>query len=152
MTLWQRAQSVQLQASEEIEPGFNLGFDKRIPPATKNELCSFVSWVESRFRVPVTLWVDFEYKHYLVSRDGSRVGYLFYWDDFTEYPRFTDPDSIPVIRLPVRTERSSMEAILTSFIEAILDYYAWICNEIHEGFTADESCVEEILQEYLRSR
>lgn len=82
----------------------------------------------------------------------SWVGYLFYWDDFTEYPRFTDADSIPEIRLPVRTERSSMEAILTSFIEDISDYYAWICNEIHEECMTDESCAEVILREYLRSR
>ena len=152
MNVWEKAQSVQLQVSEEIEPGFNIAFDRKIPPETENEMRSFVSWVESKYHVPITLWVDFEYKHYLVSREGSRAGYLFYWTDFSDYPVFDDPDAIPEIRLPVRTEKSTMEEILTSFIEAISDYYAWICNEVHEGYTSNENDVEEILHEYLSSR
>ena len=152
MNVWKQAQSIQLQVSDKIEPGFNIGFDKRIPPEIENEMRSFVNWVESKYRVPITLWVDFEYKHYLVSREGNRVGYLFYWADFADYPVFNDPDNIPEIRLPVRTEKSTMEEILTSFIEAISDYYAWICNELHEGYKANKSEVEEILQEYLSSR
>lgn len=152
MNVWEKAQSVQLQVSDEIEPGFNIGFDKRISAETVMELRSFVSWVESRYLVPISLWVDFEYKHYLISREGKRVGYQFYWTDFIDYPVFDDPDNIPVIRLPVRTEKSTLEEILTSFIEAISDYYAWICNEICEGYTANESDVEDILQAYLSSR
>ena len=152
MNVWEKAQSVQLQVSDEIEPGFNIGFDKRISAETVMEMRSFVSWVESRYLVPISLWVDFEYKHYLISREGKRVGYQFYWTDFTDYPVFDDPDNIPVIRLPVRTEKSTLEEILTSFIEAISDYYAWICNEICKGYTANESDVEDILQAYLSSR
>ena len=45
-----------------------------------------------------------------------------------------------------------MDAILRSFIEAITDYYAWICNELSEDFVPDENEVEEILQDYLRFR
>ena len=152
MNVWEKAQSVQLQVSDEIEPGFNIGFDKRISAETVMEMHSFVSWVESRYLVPISLWVDFEYKHYLISREGKRVGYQFYWTDFIDYPVFDDPDNIPAIRLPVRAEKSTLEEILTSFIEAISDYFAWICNEIHEGYMANESDVEDILQEYLSSR
>ena len=52
----------------------------------------------------------------------------------------------------MRTEHSTMEEILTSFIEAITDYYAWLCNEMYEGYTPNEDEVEEILQAYLCSR
>ena len=79
--------------------------------------------VESNYRIPVTLWVDFEYNHYLISRSGKRVGYLFYWADFSTYPMFDNAEDIPQIRLPVRTEHSTIEEILASFIEAITDYY-----------------------------
>ncbi|MBQ7325039.1 MAG: hypothetical protein IJW98_04795, partial [Clostridia bacterium] len=103
------------------------------------------------YRIPITLWVDFEYKHYLIRRDGKRVGYLFYWADFSSYPVFDNQNDIPQIKLPVRTEHSSIEEILTSFIEAITDYYAWICNEI-EKHEPDEKDVEEILQAYMRYR
>ena len=80
------------------------------------------------------------------------VGYLFYWADFSSYPTFSNCEDIPEIRLPVRTEHSTMEEILTSFIEAITDYYAWLGNEMYEGYTPNEDEVEEILQAYLCSR
>lgn len=96
--------------------------------------------------------MDFEYKHYLISESGERVGYLFYWSDFSYYPVFQNKDDIPIIRLPVRTERSTVKEILRSFIEAITDYFAWICNEIADGFEMDENDVDEILEAYLNFR
>ena len=152
MNIWDKAQSVQLRVSETIEPGFDIGFDPKIPLETQREMRSFVQWVEDKYNLPITLWVDFEYRHYLISREGKRVGYLFYWADFSDYPVFNNPEDIPVIRLPVRTEHSTIEEILSSFIEAISDYFMWICNGMHEGYNADENDVEEILQAYLCSR
>ena len=152
MNIWDKAQTVQIQISEKMHPEFHLGFDNRIPAETREELCRFINWVEGNYRIPIPLWVDFEYRHYLISRAGKRVGYLFYWADFTEYPVFTDPEELPQIRLPVRTEHSTMEEILFSLIEAISDYFAWICNELHEGSASSESDNEEILQRYLLAR
>ena len=151
-SVWLKAQNVKLQVSEHILPEFNIGFDKRIPPDVEQELRIFVKWVESNYRIPITLWVDFEYNHYLISRAGKRVGYLFYWEDFLTYPIFDNKDDIPQIRLPVRTEHSTIEEILTSFIEGITDYYAWICNEMTEDYICNENDVEEILQAYLQYR
>lgn len=151
-SIWEKAQTLKLQVSENILPGFDIGFDKRIPKEIEKELRSFVSWVESNYRIPVTLYVDFEYNHYLVNRNGKRVGYRFYWSDFSSYPVFENEKDIPQIRLPVRTEHSTIEEILTSFIEAITDYYAWLCNEISEENEPNENEVEEILQSYLKSR
>ena len=151
-SVWVKAQSLELTVSEDILPEFNIGFDKRIPKEVEQELRTFVTWIEQNYRIPITLWVDFEYNHYLISRNGKRVGYLFYWADFSSYPEFNNIDDIPQIRLPVRTERSTIEEILASFIEAITDYYAWLCNEIYEGYTPNEKDVEEILQTYLHCR
>ncbi len=91
--------------------------------------------------MPATLWVDFEYRHYLVSRKKKRVGYLFYWDD--------DPSEMPILTLPVRTEKSTMKEILGSFIEGLLCYYAWTKGEMHEGYEPDEEKVDAILDAYL---
>ncbi len=151
-SIWEKVQTLKLQVSENILPGFDIGFDKRIPKEIEKELRSFVSWVETNYRIPITLYVDFEYNHYLVNRNGKRVGYQFYWSDFSSYPVFENEEDIPQIRLPVRTEHSTIEEILTSFIEAITDYYAWLCNEISEENEPNENEVEEILQSYLKSR
>ena len=150
--IWCKSKQVTIQTSKDITGNFDIGFDNEIPEITKNELKKFVSWVEKNFNIPITLWVDFEYKHYLKDRQGKTVGYLFYWSDFNNYPNFENIDDIPEIRLPVRTEHSTIEEILTSFIEAITCYFAWICNEISENYVPDEKVVEEILQEYLKTR
>ena len=80
------------------------------------------------------------------------MGYLCYWSDISSYPVFDCKEDIPVIRLPVRTERSSIEEILSSFIEAITDYYAWLCQEITDEYIPDEDLVESILREYWQYR
>ena len=150
-SVWKKAQIIELDISKNIVPGFDIGFDKRISDDIEKEMRSFVKWMEDNYRIPITLWVDFEYSHYLIRRDGKRVGYLFYWADFSSYPVFENKNDIPQIRLPVRTEYSSIKEILTSFIEAITDYYAWICNEI-EIYEQNENDVGEILQAYLQYR
>ena len=150
-SVWKKAQIVELDISKNIVPGFDIGFDKRISDDIEKEMRFFVKWMEDNYHIPITLWVDFEYSHYLIRRDGKRVGYLFYWADFSSYPVFENKNDIPQIRLPVRTEYSSIKEILTSFIEAITDYYAWICNEI-EIYEQNENDVEEILQAYLQYR
>lgn len=150
--IWCKSQHISIKTTDEIKNGFDIGFDDEVPEKTKNELESFVSWVEETFNMPITLWVDFEYKHYLKNRNGNSVGYLFYWEDFDTYPNFEDASKIPEIRLPVRTEKSTIEEILSSFIEAITCYFAWITNEITEEYVPEENDVEEVLQEYLKTK
>jgi hypothetical protein len=130
---------------------FDVGFDDKIPEETKDALMKFVYWVEDNFYLPVTLWVDFKYNHYLINRDGKRVGYRFYWVDFAEYPVFDNPDDIPVIELPVRMEHWTLEEILTSFIEAISQYYTWLMNGSVKDYIGDETEVDEVLQAYLNA-
>ena len=144
--LWNRAKKIKIQTGSEITGGFSVGFDKQIPEETKDALMDFVYWVEDNFSVPVTLWVDFKYRHYLKLSDGSPVGYKFYWAEFKDYPVFHNPDDIPVIELPVRTEKRSMEAVLVSFIEAISRYHAWLMNMPIDAVAMD--AVNEILQAY----
>ena len=147
--LWKRAKEVKIQTSSDIVGDFDVGFDDRIPEETKDALMQFVYWVEDHFSLPVTLWVDFKYNHYLIDRNGKRVGYRFYWADFASYPVFDNWDDIPVIELPVRMERWTLEEILTSFIEAISQYYAWLMNMITDDSVPDTGEVEEVLKAYL---
>ena len=80
------------------------------------------------------------------------MGYLFYWAEFSEYPRFENSSDMPVIRLPVRTEHSTIEEILTSFIQAVTCYFIWLSNAYEpDNFPLpDDDHVEEILQAYLQ--
>ena len=151
-SVWTKAQSLELQVSGNISSEFDICFDKRISEDMKMELCSFVEWIESNYSIPITLSVNFEYNHYLLDQEKKRVGYLFYWTDFSSYPVFDNIEDIPEIYLPVRTEYSTIEEILTSFIEAITDYYAWLCNVIHEDYRPSKKEVEEILQKYYSYR
>lgn len=147
--LWNKAKDVQIRTSSDIVGNFDIGFDSKIPETTKDALMQFVYWVEDHFYLPVTLWVDFKFNHYLIDRNGKRVGYRFYWADFADYPNFTNPDDIPVIELPVRTEHWTIGDILASFIEAISCYYIWLTNATKNDAEPDESEVEEVLQAYL---
>ena len=144
--LWNRAKQVRIQTSGDIVGGFDIGFDSKIPEKTKDALMQFVYWVEDHFSLPVTLWVDFKYNHYLIDEAGKRVGYKFYWVDFVKYPVFENPDDIPVIELAVRTERCSMNEILVSFMKAISKYFAWLLDD---ASIPDEDEVAQVLQAYL---
>ncbi len=123
---------------KQRKPGFDIGFDEPIGEPVREELRRFVRWVEANYEIPVTFWVDFEYRHYLVSRDGKRVGYLFYWDD--------DATEIPMLRLPVRTEKSTMVEILGSFAQGVADYFTWLRGDVQTG----EGLADEMLAAYLR--
>lgn len=139
--LWNRAKNIQIQTGPHIVGGFDIGFDSKIPEETKDKLMEFVYWVEDHFSLPITLWVDFKYKHYLIDENKNRVGYKFYWAEFTDYPNFTNPDDIPVIELPVNRP---MEEILPAFIAAISCYFTWLTNS-----KPAENDTLEILQAYF---
>ena len=150
MNIWEEARKLDIQTSEDIVGGFSIGFDKKIPEEVKDALIRFVYWVEDNYCLPVTLWMDFKYNHYLVNKEKQRVGYKFYWVDFDTFPVFDNWDNLPVIELPVRTEYYTLEEILASFIEAITLYFAWLTNTITEDYEPDPEMVEEILQTYLK--
>lgn len=146
-TIWTDAEILNVKAASHIQPGFSYGCDKAVPEQVRSQLFDFMSWVEASFAMPVTLWVDFEYKHYLVSSAGKRVGYLFYWADVDTWPVFDDEDAIPMMRLPVREDNWTIEEILTSFAEGITDYFSWLCRKELTG-EEKEKTVETILQLY----
>lgn len=146
--LWESAKLIPIQTGKDIVGGFDIGFDDAIPEATRDELVQFVYWVEDNYSLPVTLWVDFKYRHYLVQGGKKRVGSKFYWADFATFPVFDNFDDIPVIELPVRMEKRTMDEILASFIEAISYYFAWLTNLDVKSFTVDPALTEKILQTY----
>ena len=148
--LWNRAKQLKICTAPEITGGFSVGFDSRVPEETKDLLMQFVYWVDDNFSVPVTLWVDFKYNHYLVNHKKEQVGYRFYWVDFSAYPVFENPDDIPVIELPVRMEHWTPEEVLTSFIEAISQYFVWLMGKNVAAYVPDPEEIEEVLQAYLQ--
>ena len=148
-SLWENAKELNIQVSGDITGGFDLGFDAGIPEETKDALIRFAYWVEDHYALPVTLWVDFKNKHYLIDQNKRRVQYRFYWVDFENYPVFQNPDDIPVIELPVKAGRQTMEEILTAFTEAVTHYFAWLANMPMHDFRPDHALVGSILQRYL---
>lgn len=148
--LWDNAKNLPIQVGAQITGGFDIGFDDEISEETREALMRFVYWVEDHYALPVTLWVDFKYRHYLVTQDKRRVGYKFYWADFVTWPFFENPDDVPVIELPVRTEQSSMDDILRSFIQGITCYYLWLSNLDVKGCETDETMAASILAAYRK--
>lgn len=142
--LWNEAKDLPICTGPEITGGFDIGFDEKIPEATKDELMKFVYWVEDHYAMPITLWVDFKYRKYLIDQRGKRSGYRFWWAEFKDYPRFDDPDDIPVIELAVNCPK---EEFLPAFTEAITLYYAWLSRK---EITPDKSQAAALLQQYLQ--
>lgn len=150
--LWNRAKAAAIQTAPDIAEGFDIGFDDRIPEATKDRLMDFAYWVEDHFSLPVTLWVDFKYQHYLLDSRKKRVGYRFYWAEFSTYPLFENEADLPVIELAVRTERQTMETILRAFAEGISRYFLWLLQEDPGAYLADSAEISEVLEAYWQRR
>lgn len=146
--LWEKAKQLSIQTGSEIVGGFDVGIDERIGEDVADALMGFVYWVEDHFSVPVTLWVDFKYNHYLIDRDGKRAGYRFYWVDYKALTQFNSFDDIPVIELAARCENQTMDRILTAFIEAVSCYFAWLSGMDMDRFQPDQELTEEILAAY----
>lgn len=141
--LWLKSKTFQIQTGPDIVGGFSIGFDSIVPEETREKLMDFTYWVEDHFDLPITLWVDFKYKRYLIDEDKKRVGYKFYSVPFTTYPVFDNWDDLPVIELAVNR---SVEELLPVFVEAVSCYFAWLTNE---KATGNET--QEILNTYLQN-
>ena len=150
-TIWARAALLDIRTAPHITPGFSIGFDDAVSEKMRCSLIDFITWVEKHFALPVPLWVDFEWKHYVVARNGRHVGYLFYWPDVDLSAVFDDENATPMIRLPVRNERWGLNSILGSFAEGLTDYYAWLCGEKLDE-EKKEDTVATILEAYFMER
>jgi hypothetical protein len=146
---WSKAGTLNFQLSEEIVGGFDIGFEAGIPAETQDTLMRFAYWVENNYALPITLWVDFKNRHFLMAPGKGRVDYKFYWVDFANYPVFEKEADIPVIELPVKTGRHTLEEILRTFAQALTHYFAWLCNAYTEDFVPDNALAESVLQAYL---
>ena len=144
--LWNSAKDLPICTGSEITGGFDVGFDSKIPEETRDELMEVVYWIEDNFAMPITLWVDFKYRKYLINQAGKRSGYRFWWAEFKDYPNFDDPDDIPVIELAVNRPT---EEILPAFAEAVTLYYAWMNRK---EITPDKPQAKTVLQQYLQDR
>ncbi len=150
--LWEASKLLWIRTGSEIVGGFDVGFDGGIAEQTKDVLMDFIYWVEDHYSLPVTLWVDFKCRHYLLDGNKKRVAYKFYWVDFETYPNFENFDDIPVIELAVRTEKQTTDEILLSFIGAISHYFAWLSKLDMCSFKPDEDLVYTIFRAYKNER
>ena len=148
--LWNRAKNLEIRTGPEIVGNFSLGFDKCIPEEIREELIRFAYWVEDRFALPVTLWVDFKYNHYLLDSGGKRVNCRFWWPDWPDWPVMEREADIPVIELPVRTEKRSVEEVLRSFAEAVSLYYVWLEGKDPAGYRPDAQETAAVLNAFFR--
>lgn len=51
---------------------------KIITEDLKHKLISFMTWIEINYGLQSPVYIDFEYKNYLYTRERKRVCYLFY--------------------------------------------------------------------------
>ena len=150
--LWEKAKSVSVRTGSEIVGGFDVGFDGKIAEETKDELMRFLYWVEDHYSLPITLWVDFKYKHYLIDDDKKRAYYRFYWVEYESLAAFDRFDDIPVIELAARCEHRALDVVLSTLIEGISHYFAWLSGMNMKAFRPDKMLTEEILSRYKNSR
>lgn len=148
--IWNQIKDINIVLSSNLKNEFTCKFDSKVPEEMKAKLLQFVGWVEKTYGLKTPVYVQFEQKNYVLTEDRERVGYLFYWTDFDNYPNFDDEEDIPVIVLPVKDEQWTYEEIIGSFVEALTDYYAW-CLNIIEDYELDEEEVEEIAESYLKT-
>ena len=66
----------------------------------KRNLLNFMDFIESEYSLK-TLHIAFFNKDHLIDRTGKKVGYIFYWPDFKNYPNIYSGDELPNIELPV---------------------------------------------------
>jgi hypothetical protein len=112
----------------------------------------FIYWVEDHYNLPITLWVDFKYKQYMIGSDRKRTGYRFYWVDYENLSTFDNFDDIPVIELAARCEKQKLDDLLSSFADAITHYFAWLSGQNMHSFRPDRALTEEILNLYKNTR
>ena len=152
LRFWENAKLLSIQTGPEIVGGFDVGFDCKIPDNIKDALMDFAYWVEDSYAMPITLWVDFQYKHYLVGSDKKRTAYRFYWAAYKTLTSFENFDDIPVIELAVRCEKQTVDDLLSSFAEALTCYFAWLSGLDMNTFKPAKTQTEEILQLYYNTR
>ena len=148
--IWNQIKNKQiLNCNLELKNEFITYFDKKINNELKTKLLSFVTWVEKVYGLQCPIYIDFEYKNYLYTRERKRVGYLLYWDDFKDYPNITNTEELPVIVLPVKDDYWTFDEIIGSFVEALTHYYKWCLNiEMKE---TDNKEIDLILNEYFNT-
>ncbi len=149
--MWDKAQHIRIKTDKKIIGNFDIGFDDEIPEKFRNRIRNVITWLENNYNFPITIWVDFEYKKYLISKEKKRVGYLFHWLNFDNYPNFTDNDEIPDIQMAVKDweEDTDFEGILVSFFTAITYYFSWLLNEDVFSYKANDDEVDYLVGKYL---
>ena len=152
VNLWENAKMISVQTGSDIVGGFDIGFDDKICEETKDALMDFIYWVEDHYNLPITLWVDFKYKQYMIGSDRKRTGYRFYWVDYENLSTFDNFDDIPVIELAARCEKQKLDNLLSSFADAITHYFAWLSGQNMHSFRPDRALTEEILNLYKNTR
>ena len=126
----------------------DFGFDREIGEEYRERFRDFIAWAEAHFVFPVTLWIDFRYRHYLVSREHRRMGYIIYFKPDARPEMLTDEDDMPVADVPVRREHWLFDEILYSLIECITEYYLWLLDRQAESVNDHADDVLEILNLY----
>ena len=126
----------------------DFGFDREIGEEYRERFRDFIAWAEAHFVFPVTLWIDFRYRHYLVNREHRRMGYIIYFKPDVRPEMLTDEDDMPVADVPVRREHWLFDEILYSLIECITEYYLWLLDRQAESVNDHADDVLEILNLY----
>lgn len=150
MNIWDQAKKVELNINQDISSGFDIVIKKGIHDELTQELVKFLGWVEENYQVPIMVLVDFVNNYYCLNQSKKRCGYLFYYEDFKDYPNFNNIEDLPYIILPCKgyNEKWSLKDIIGSLIDALTDYYVWLLNK---SFTDKEilDTVEEIINRYF---
>lgn len=150
MNVWKKAKKVNINITFDCVYEFDFELDENINKIVKKELANFMDFIESTYPLKTPIIVSFYNRDKLIDQNGKKVGFIFYWSDFKNYPNIYTEDDLPIIELPVNNDKWSMDEIITSFIEALTMYWAWCLNIMSDEYITDNSVVDSILMEYRR--
>lgn len=113
-------------------------------------MINFIEFIETVYPLKTPLNIELYNKDHLIDQTGKKVGFIFLWSDFKNYPNIYTKEELPIIKLPVSNVKWSIDEIITSFIEAMSMYFAWCLNIMTDDFKVDNSLVDSILCEYRK--
>lgn len=151
MNIWDKTKELKFALPSDLTPGMSVEYPMGSEyEELRFELVKFIEWVEENYNVQIPVLVDFVDKNYLVE-NGKRCGYLFYYQEFVNYPEFNNAEDLPYIIVPVKGYKTkwSLRDILGSFVEALTDYFSWLDNSL-EANSDIQATVDEILDRYFK--
>ena len=133
MNPWECNQYKEIFRKAKNKSGISIYFGKT-PDELKNIISSFITWLETKYEFPITIYIDFVYKNYLRMSTGRKVNGIFGWDDYQNDVRIT-------IAIKEYPKKRDIEDIILTLIHELTHYMEWINKKEQSQDETDKYCI-----------